>query len=129
MILPDQLSEVHAYIGGIVRNLKGKAIAIGGTANHVHLLIELPSAMAPAQAVGKIKANLTRWVHENITAMSDFQWQEGYGAFAVSRSQIDIVAKYIQNQIKHHETITFEQEYLAFLQKHNIEYDERYVLG
>jgi len=94
----------------------------------VHLLIELPSTLAPAQAVGKIKANLTRWVHEDIPAMSDFKWQEGYGAFAVSRSKIDVVAKYIQNQAAHHETLTFEQEYLALLQKHNIEYDERYVM-
>ena len=128
-ILEDKLSEVHAYMGGIVRNLKGMAIAIGGTANHAHLLISLPASMAPAEAVGKIKANLTGWVHESIPTMSDFCWQEGYGAFAVSRSQIDTVAKYIQNQAKHHETMTFEQEYLAFLKKHDIEYDERYVWG
>ena len=115
LILQDRLCDMHAYMGGIVRKLKGKAIAIGGTANHVHLLIGLPSAIAPAEAVGKIKANLTGWVHKTIIAMSDFRWQEGYGAFAVSRSQIDTVASYILNQAKHHETITFEQEYLALL--------------
>ncbi|MBL7219306.1 MAG: transposase [Phycisphaerae bacterium] len=128
LILKDKLPEVHAYMGGIVRNLKGNVLAIGGTSNHAHLLIGLPSAMAPAEAVGKIKANLTGWVHQNITAMSSFRWQEGYGAFAVSCSQIDTVASYILNQPKHHETLTFEQEYLALLKKHNIDYDERYVL-
>ena len=127
LIPQDRLPDVHAYMGGIVRNLKGKAIAIGGTTNHAHLLIGLPSAIAPATAVGKIKANLTGWVHETFAAMSSFRWQEGYGAFSVSRSQIDTVASYILNQAKHHETITFEQEYLALLKKHNIEYDERYV--
>ena len=127
LIPQDRLPDVHAYMGGIVRNLKGKAIAIGGTTNHAHLLIGLPSAIAPAAAVGKIKANLTGWVHETFPAMSDFRWQEGYGAFSVSRSHIDSVASYILNQAKHHETITFEQEYLALLKKHNIEYDERYV--
>jgi putative transposase len=128
LILQDQLPDVHAYMGGIVRNLKGCALAIGGTSNHVHLLIGLPSAIAPAEAVGKIKANLTGWVHENITTMSNFRWQEGYGAFAVSCSQIDTVAHYILNQPRPHETLTFEQEYLALLKKHNIDYDERYVL-
>ena len=107
--------------------LKGKAISIGGTTNHAHLLIGLPSAIALAAAVGKIKANLTGWVHETFAAMSSFRWQEGYGAFSVSRSQIDTVASYILNQAKHHETMTFEEEYLVLLKKHSIEYDERYV--
>ena len=128
LILQDRLPDIHAYMGGIVRSLKGKALAIGGTTNHAHLLIGLPSLMAPATAVGKIKANLTGWVHGTITAMSDFRWQDGYGAFSVSRSQIDTVASYIHTQVKHHETITFEQEYLSLLQKHDIDYDERYVL-
>jgi len=127
MIPPDRLSDVHAYMGGIVRNLKGKALAIGGTANHAHLLVGLPSAIAPATAVGKIKANLSRWVHGTFAEMSSSCWQKGYGAFSVSRSQIDTVASYILGQAKHHETITFEREYLALLKKHDIEYDEQYV--
>ena len=127
LIPQDMMSDIHAYMGGIVRNLRGTAIAIGGTANHVHVLIGLPSSSAVATAVGKTKTNSTRWVHDTFATLPDFCWQVGYGAFTVSRSQVDAVSDYIANQAVHHRTQTFEEEFLLLLQKHGIEYDERYL--
>ena len=127
LIPQDILHELYAYLGGILKNLKCKALAIGGTTNYVHLLIGLPPSLALSAIMGKIKSNSTRWAHKTIPSMSDFHWQEGYGAFTVSRSQIEKVSAYINNQAKHHQTITFEEEYIVLLKKHNIEYEERYV--
>ena len=127
LIPQDMMSDIHAYMGGIARNLHGTAIAIGGTANHAHVLVGLPASVRIATAVGKIKANSTGWIHSTFPTMSDFSWQTGYGAFTVSRSQIDAVASYIANQAVHHKTQTFEEEFLLLLKKHGIEYDERYL--
>ena len=97
LIPQDMLARIHAYMGGIVKNIGGHPIAIGGTVNHVHLLITLPAAIAASVAVGKIKSNLTGWAHKTFPTMSEFAWQEGYGAFSVSRSNIDAVTQYIVN--------------------------------
>ena len=129
LIPQDMMSDIHAYMGGIVRNLRGVAVAIGGVANHAHLLIGLPSSLSVATAVGKVKANSTGWIHDTFATMPDFSWQEGYGAFTVSLSQVDTVASYIAKQALRHEAQTFEEEFLLLLQKHDIEYDERFVWG
>ena len=129
LIPQAMLGRLHSYMGGIVRHLKGSAISVGGTMNHVHLLATLPSVAAIAQIVGKIKANSSRWSHDEIPEMADFGWQEGYAAFTVSRSKIDTVAKYVAAQMKHHEAMSFEEEFVEFLRKHGVEYDPQHVWG
>jgi putative transposase len=114
----------HAYIGGIVRNLKGRAYTIGGVADHVHMLISTPPALAIADAVRTLKTNSSKWLHEE---MRGFAWQEKYSAFSVSQSDIDAVVKYIEGQEEHHRRKTFQEELLELLKEHGVEYDPRYI--
>jgi putative transposase len=116
-------AELYAYLGGIARGEGFSLIAAGGTENHVHLLFVLPASYTLAQAVQKLKGSSSRWMGKG------FSWQEGYGAFSVSPSQIPVVTKYIQNQEEHHRKRDFEQEFVALLRNCGIEYDERYVFG
>jgi putative transposase len=119
--------EIHAYLGGMVREIKGKAYIINGTADHVHLLVSLPPTIALSEAMKIIKANSSRWVGDKWRSRRDFGWQTGYGAFSVSKSNVPGVIKYIQNQEEHHRKISFKEELIEFLRKHEIEYDERYI--
>jgi putative transposase len=118
--------DLHAYLGGIVRNLRGAALTINGVSDHVHLLIQLPPSLSMSDAVRTIKANSTRWVHER-TRNKLFAWQAGYGVFSVSRSNVDVVARYIANQEAHHRKRSFQDEYVDFLKRHDVDYDERYI--
>ena len=94
--------------------------------DHAHLLIQLPATLALSKAVQLVKGGSSQWVGEH---GPEFAWQEGYGAFSVSKSNIDAVVKYIANQEAHHRKISFEDEFIALLKKHGIEYDPRYVFG
>ena len=114
-------------MGGIARENKIKAISIGGTIDHAHMLISIPPMMPVAKAVQLIKAGSSNWVHEKFIALRKFSWQEGYGAFSIGASQIDEVTAYIAGQEEHHRLKSFREEYLGFLKQYNIEYDERYV--
>ncbi|HET9492992.1 MAG TPA: IS200/IS605 family transposase [Chloroflexia bacterium] len=127
LIRPDMKEDLHAYMGGIVREMGGKAIIINGMPDHVHLLIYLPPTVAIAEAVRVLKANSSRWVHEKWPGSSEFGWQRGYGAFSVSRTIISHVERYIATQEEHHRTITFEEEFVGFLRRHGMEYDVRYL--
>jgi putative transposase len=129
LIAQNDLGDVWAYIGGIVRNIGGTALAAGGTSNHVHVLAGLPPKLAPAVAAGKIKANSSRWYGGIRPANAGFGWQEGYAGFTVSRSGLDATIAYISNQARHHQTTSFENEYLALLRKHGIEFDKAHVFG
>jgi REP element-mobilizing transposase RayT len=115
------------YMGGIVRNIEGTPIEINGTKDHVHLLIELPPTITVAKAVGTIKANATGWVHDTWRSRAHFSWQEGYGAFSVSRSNRDSVVEYIRNQKEHHRTMHFKKEFITLLRKHDVAFDERTI--
>ena len=115
------------YIGGIARDNGMKALAIGGTADHVHTLLSLPATMSVAKAVQLIKGGSSKWVHDTFANYRKFEWQEGYGAFSVSASQMDKTVAYIARQKEHHRKKTFEEEFLQFLDKHGVEYDRRYV--
>jgi putative transposase len=120
--IPAELQEpLWAYLVGIANHLKIKSLAIGGTENHVHLLLGLPQTMTVAEAVQKLKANSSRWLREQGV---DFQWQEGYGAFSVSPSLIEAVQHYIRNQKEHHPKRSFEEEFRAILDKNGVAYDE-----
>ena len=117
--------ELYAYLGGLVKELKGKPIAINGVSDHVHLLVSLPPSLAISDALRFIKANSSKWAAERFDNL--FEWQKGYGAFSVSRSNVDAVVKYIQNQEQHHRKFDFRTEFVALLQKNKIEYDENYL--
>jgi REP element-mobilizing transposase RayT len=118
--------RLHAYLGGMVRNLGGVPEAIGGTSDHAHLLIGLPATACLADVMRDVKAVSSRWVHEEIGERA-FAWQEGYGAFTVSASQRESVREYIARQEEHHRKRTFQEEYLDLLQRSAVEYDERYL--
>ena len=113
----DRQPNLWNYLAGIARNHAMHVLAVGGTANHVHILIVLPAETALADAVRTLKANSSRWMRETSPS---FAWQQGYGAFSVSPSQLDRVKQYIANQLAHHRTHSFEQEFLAMLQAANI---------
>jgi putative transposase len=114
------------YTVGLAYEKKVHVISAGGTTNHAHLLILVPQTLPLAKVMQEIKANTSRWLRETSRA---FQWQEGYGAFSVSHSQRDVVARYIANQPEHHRKRSFEEEFVALLQKSGIDYDQRYVFG
>ena len=126
-IRDERRDDVFTYIGGIVRNLKGTAIHVNGTADHVHALIRQPASLAVAKTVEIIKTNSSRWIHEHRVLHRTFAWQSGYAAFSVSDSNVDRVSRYIKNQQEHHRRITFQEELIEFLKRSKIEYDERYL--
>ncbi|MCK9399057.1 MAG: IS200/IS605 family transposase [Bacteroidales bacterium] len=117
------------YMGGIAKQNNIIAHSIGGTEDHAHLLLSLPGSISPSKAIQLIKSGSSKWIHESFPDKSGFYWQTGYAAFSVSISNIDRIIKYIQNQEKHHKTVTFQQEYLAFLKNSGIDYDERHIWG
>jgi len=120
--------RLFAYLGGIARENKMTALEIGGVADHVHLLLSIPASLAVSKAVQLLKGGSSHWLNETFSDIIDFAWQDGYAAFTVSQSQLDDVRAYIRSQPEHHRTKTFVEEYRAFLTRHRIEYDERYLL-
>jgi REP element-mobilizing transposase RayT len=118
--------RLHAYLGGILLNLNATPEAVGGTADHAHLLIGLRATHCLADVVRDIKAVSSRWTHDEMAAPK-FAWQEGYGAFTVSPTHRDDVRRYIERQEEHHRTRTFQEEYLEFLHRGGVEYDEQHL--
>jgi len=128
-INPEVKERLWAYMGGIAKENNMKALIIGGTSNHIHILLEIPSTISIARAIQLIKGGSSKWVSDTFPMLKNFSWQEGYGAFSISVSGIQDTIAYIQNQEKHHQVRTYEDEYLAFLKKHGINYDEKHVWG
>ena len=126
LIPHDAQEHLHAYLFGTAKNLGIEIMAIGGTTNHIHILMALPPKHPLSYAVRDLKANSSRWMRERGLS---FSWQEGFGAFSVSPSQSPIVKKYIRNQAAHHQKRNFEEEFLLLLRKSGIDYDPRYVFG
>ena len=126
--LSDGIRErVWAYMGGIARDNRMKALCIGGVADHVHLLISMPATVTFAQAMQLIKGGSSKWIHETFPGMSGFAWQESYGAFAVDETSLDRVIAYIQNQAVHHRSVGFQDEFVAFLKANRMSYNEKYL--
>jgi len=118
--------RLFEYIGGIGRNNNCPLIAAGGIPDHVHLLVSLPRTLSVSDAVRLIKTNSSSWIHDEL-GLRDFEWQTGYGAFAVSYSNIEQVKSYLANQAEHHRRQTFQEEFLELLRRHNLTWDERYI--
>ncbi len=127
LIHNDWKDELHKYICGIVIGNEQKVYAIGGVADHIHILVSIKPNIALSDLVRDIKANSSKWINEKSLVKGKFQWQEGFGAFSYAQSQLDTVIAYINNQEQHHQKKTFRDEYLELLQKFNISYDEKYL--
>lgn len=123
-ISADLETRLWPYIGGIAREKKMKALKVGGVADHIHILLSLPSTLAIYKAVQLIKGNSSKWIHETFPQHSRFEWQEGYGAFSIGVSGIDDTVAYIENQAEHHRKKTFKEELETILKKHGIDYED-----
>jgi len=128
-LLPSIEQRIWKFIGGIARTHKMTALQVGGVEDHIHALVTAPPTIAPFQIAQFLKGESSKWIHEEFSTLRNFAWQDGYGAFTVSKSDIPRVIKYIQNQREHHRNQTFQEEYLEFLRENNIEYDERDLWG
>jgi len=127
-LISDELRpRLWAYLGGIARENSMKALAVGGTANHAHRLLALPSTLSVAKAIQLLKGGSSKWVHDSFPTHAAFQWQEGYAAFSIGISGVRETVAYIENQEAHHACRSFEEEYKAFLDRHGIACDEQYV--
>ena len=124
----EDLGQVFAYIGGIIQNVGGYPITVGGIENHIHILATMPKTMSVSEFVQKIKANSSKWIKTIDTYYESFAWQEGYGAFCVSPSLLKKTIHYIETQEKHHHIESVRDEFIRFLEINGIEYDERYLL-
>ena len=124
LLTPEIRTRLWPYLGGIARKNGMKAIAIGGVADHVHLLVSLPATMSLSKAMQLLKGNSSKWIHETFPSLQSFAWQEGYGAFSIGVSGIDESCGYIRRQEEHHCTRTYREEVIMFLQRHGLAFDE-----
>ena len=120
-------SNLFAVIGNLINKTGCRTITVNGVEDHVHCLIEVKPSLSASFVMKNAKAKSSKWVNENGLLDSKFEWQSGFGAFSYSKSQVPGVVKYIQNQEEHHKKFTFQQEYVQFLEKFEVEYDERYT--
>jgi putative transposase len=127
LIQKEWSDELHKYICGIVNGKDQKVFAIGGMPDHIHILINLKPNINISDLVRDIKANSTKWINDKGIVKGKFQWQAGFGAFSISKSQLDIIINYINNQEKHHQKKKFKEEYMDLLQEYEIEFDEKYL--
>jgi len=128
LIKPEWKVELYKYITGIVQNNGHKLIAINGVPNHLHIAVGYKPHQLIPDLLQDIKGYSSKWVNEKKFVRGKFNWQEGYGAFSFSHSQIDRVVKYINNQEQHHKKQTFREEYIQLLKNYNIPFDEKYIL-
>jgi putative transposase len=124
LLTPEIRERLWPYLGGIARENSMKAIAIGGVADHVHILLSLPAPMSVSKSMQLLKGNSSKWIHETFPALRTFAWQEGYGAFSIGISGIDETRAYIRDQEEHHRTRTFREEVIMFLQRHGFQFDD-----
>jgi REP element-mobilizing transposase RayT len=126
-LIPDVLPRACEYMGGIIRNLKGIALAVNGTADHVHIAAKTKPTIALADFVPAVKSNCSGWIHDTFPDLRAFQWQEGYSAFSVSQSVKDSVVEYVMKQEQHHRKRTFQEELIELLKRHEVEYNEKHI--
>jgi len=126
-ITSDIKDELFAYLGGICKNLECNPIIVGGHLDHAHILCLLSQKIALMKLIEEVKSHSSKWIKTKDIKLSQFYWQNGYGAFSVIPTDIEVVKNYILGQEEHHKKKTFQEEYLVFLKKYDVEYDERYV--
>ena len=127
-LIPDSIElELHNYLGGICNNLECQVVKVGGYKDHIHILCLLSKKITLVKLMEQLKSNSSKWIKTKGNEYSNFYWQDGYGAFSVNPSEIEIVVNYIANQKEHHSKKPFQNEYRAFLKKYRVEYDEKYV--
>jgi len=119
--------ELYAYIGGIIKTLKGNSIKINGVSNHIHILTTLPKTVTLSKYLEEIKRSSSKWIKTKGADYKNFSWQRGYGAFSVSSYKVDVVKNYIAKQKEHHKSQDFKEEFIEFLDEYKIEYDDRYL--
>ncbi len=127
LITPALQERLWPFLGGIARQNGMTQIIAGGIEDHVHILLSLPATVPISKAMQLIKGGSSKWIHDTFPDQRHFAWQEKYGAFSVSVSQLETIIHYIKNQKEHHLKQTFQEEFLLLLQKHRIEFDERYL--
>jgi REP element-mobilizing transposase RayT len=118
--------RLYEYIGGTFRGKKGHVIEIGGVEDHGHVLAGLSPSLAVSDVIRDVKASSSKWMKEE-AGVGQFEWQKGFGAFSISYDRIEAIRSYIRNQKEHHKTITFQDEYMDFLQRHGIEFRSEYL--
>jgi REP element-mobilizing transposase RayT len=123
----DVRQDLHSYMATVLNNLESPCVLINSVPDHVHVLFEISRKLALSHAVEDIKKTSSKWIKTQRAAYSSFAWQAGYGAFAVSESNVADVRRYIEEQREHHRKLSFQEEFLAFLKRHNVRYDERYI--
>jgi REP element-mobilizing transposase RayT len=129
---PDLRQSLNAYVGGILRNMKCPSIIVGSVTDHMHVLYVQTRTDTTSDVAESVKKESSRWIKEQKSDVKDpyltkFAWQSGYAAFSVSESNADAVKAYIERQEEHHKRMTFQEEYRGFLQRHGVDFDERYV--
>lgn len=127
MIVAPFEKELHAYIGGICKELECPVLIVGGYTDHIHILCMLSRKIALMTLVQKIKANSSKWMKTKDERLMNFFWQDGYGAFSVNPAEVDVVVRYIENQHEHHSKKSFKREFRSFLKKYKVDYNEEYV--
>ena len=126
-LTPDIQRELHPYLAGVLDNIECPALRVGGVDDHVHLFFGLSRTMSIAEVVEKVKTSSSKWLKTKSPALQEFHWQQGYGAFSVSQSDADAVITYVREQARHHQKMTFQEEYRKLLEKYQVPYDEKYV--
>jgi len=127
MLSADVRQRLWAYLGGVARENGMKALAVGGVADHVHVLLSLPPTISVAKALQLLKGNSSKWIHETFPNLRNFAWQEGYAAFSIGVSGIEETRSYIRNQEEHHRTRTYREEVILFLHRHGLLFDEAMI--
>ena len=123
----DIENELYSYLAGICNKLECYPIKVGGYTNHVHVLCNLSKKMTLVKLMEELKSHSSKWIKTKGDKYSNFYWQDGYGAFSVNPREVEVVVKYIENQKEHHRKKSFQEEFVAFLEKYNVEFDEKYV--
>ena len=129
LITSEIEARLYPFIGGIVRDENCALLAIGGTSDHVHLLVRYPPSLAHSDLLRHVKGRSSKWINETFPVRGRFSWQEGYGGFTVSKSAVSQVERYILNQKEHHKKVDFKLEFLELLKKHGVQFDELDVFG
>ncbi len=126
-ITPEIEPDLYAYLGGIARKNQSRLLAAGGAADHVHLLISQSKNVALSSLVAELKKSSSAWIKTKGNEFARFYWQDGYGGFSIGKSQVPALKNYFARQKEHHRKRTFQEEFIEFLEKYEIEYDKRYL--